>query len=315
MDFLNKLYESNYFGIGLFSVISFLVVTFLVVLFFGKKDEKKRKLEETNSLKIENNNQAFKEVSEAVPVEVPAPVVPTEEIKPVAPINIEPVVPPVVPVNPTPVMPINPLNYENEPLKPVAPIQYEEENNFVENLTVEEPKVELVSPEKEVEIPTTPIEPIRIEPTRYENNVEPKKIEPIRFTIPEEPVKVEPLIKEEETPIITPVIEEPMVMDTYYKPVEKVEPEEIKVPNIDFDAIAKSISKELDELEKSTMNHTEEVKVTPMSEITKKPINQFSSVYVSEPVKNTIKEPIDLPKKIDLPTKKSEEIEPESYSI
>ena len=56
MDFLNKLYESNYFGIGLFAVISFLVVTFLVVLFFGKKDEKKRKLEETNSLKIENNN-------------------------------------------------------------------------------------------------------------------------------------------------------------------------------------------------------------------------------------------------------------------
>lgn len=315
MDFLNKLYESNYFGIGLFAVISFLVVTFLVVLFFGKKDEKKRKLEETNSLKIENNNQAFKEVSEAVPVEVPAPVVPTEEIKPVAPINIEPVETPVAPVNPTPVMPINPLNYENEPLKPVAPIQYEEENNFVENLTVEEPKAELVSPEKEVEIPTTPIEPIRIEPTRYENNVEPKKIEPIRFTIPEEPVKVEPLIKEEETPIITPVIEEPMVMDTYYKPVEKVEPEEIKVPNIDFDAIAKSISKELDELEKSTMNHTEEVKVTPMSEITKKPTNQFSSVYVSEPVKNTVKEPIDLPKKIDLPTKKSEEIEPESYSI
>ena len=27
MDFLNKLYESNYFGIGLFAVIAFLVVT------------------------------------------------------------------------------------------------------------------------------------------------------------------------------------------------------------------------------------------------------------------------------------------------
>ena len=40
MDFLNRLFESEYFGIGLFAVIAFLVVTFLVVLFFGKKDEK-----------------------------------------------------------------------------------------------------------------------------------------------------------------------------------------------------------------------------------------------------------------------------------
>ena len=50
MDFLNKLYESNYFGIGLFAVIAFLVVTFLIVLFFGKKDEKKRKLEATQKI-------------------------------------------------------------------------------------------------------------------------------------------------------------------------------------------------------------------------------------------------------------------------
>ena len=42
MNFLDKLYESNYFGIGLFAVISFLVVTFLIVLFFGKRDEKRR---------------------------------------------------------------------------------------------------------------------------------------------------------------------------------------------------------------------------------------------------------------------------------
>ena len=50
MDFLDKLYSSNYFGIGLFAVIAFLVVTFLVVLFFGKKDEKKRKLVKRGSL-------------------------------------------------------------------------------------------------------------------------------------------------------------------------------------------------------------------------------------------------------------------------
>ena len=49
MNFLDKLYESNYFGIGLFAVISFLVVTFLIVLFFGKRDEKRR-LESTKEL-------------------------------------------------------------------------------------------------------------------------------------------------------------------------------------------------------------------------------------------------------------------------
>ena len=69
MDFLNKLYESNYFGIGLFAVIAFLVVTFLIVLFFGKKDEKKRKLEATQ--KIASNN-TFKETTEPTPVELPA---------------------------------------------------------------------------------------------------------------------------------------------------------------------------------------------------------------------------------------------------
>lgn len=327
MDFLNKLYESNYFGIGLFAVISFLVVTFLIVLFFGKKDEKKRKLEETNNIKLDNNNQAFKETSEAQPVEVPMPQAP------IAPIDIAPIEQtPVAPIEPVPVTPtevetlkepltppLNPINYENEPLKPVAPIHYEEpqaDNSFIDNLTFEEPKV--VEPIKTINVPESPvapIEPIRLEPTKYENTVEPKKVEPVRFNISEEPIKVEPLIKEEEKPIITPIIEEPTINDTYYKPIEKVEVEEIKVPNIDFDAIAKSISKELDELEKSSMNHTENVKVTPMSEITKKPTNQFSSVYVNSSVQNNTKETMDLPKRIDLPTKKSEEIEPESYNI
>lgn len=46
MEFLNKLYSNEYFGIGLFIVISILAFTFLVVLFFGKKDEKARIKEE-----------------------------------------------------------------------------------------------------------------------------------------------------------------------------------------------------------------------------------------------------------------------------
>lgn len=42
MEFLYKLYSNNYFGIGLFIVITVLAFAFLIILFFGKKDEKAR---------------------------------------------------------------------------------------------------------------------------------------------------------------------------------------------------------------------------------------------------------------------------------
>ena len=43
MDFLESLYSIENFGIYLFIIIGILVVLFLVVLFFGRKDQKKRK--------------------------------------------------------------------------------------------------------------------------------------------------------------------------------------------------------------------------------------------------------------------------------
>ncbi len=281
MKFLDKLYESNYFGIGLFAVISFLVVTFLVVLFFGKKDEKKRKLENANSINNINTENTFKEVSVPTPVEVPVQV-------PVAPIeNVTPVM-----VEPEPVAPVNPMDFTSVPVEPVKPVQYEEDNNFVENLSVEEPV--------KVQEPVKPIEPVYLEPTKIET-----------------PISVEPLIKENEAPIITDVIEEPRIKETYYKPIEEPKKEEINVPNIDFDALAASISKELDDLEKTTTKKgIEDIKVTPISEISNikedNKESQFSSVYVSKPAQRT---PIDLPKKIDLPEKKGNDIEPESYNI
>ena len=95
-----------------------------------------------------------------------------------------------------------------------------------------------------------------------------------------------------------------------YKPVEKSkEVEEVKVPNIDFDSLAKSISKELDELENNSLKY-EEIKVTPMSEVTKttapRQPETFSSVYVGTPAKEMTKEEMELPKRIDLPARKSE---------
>lgn len=317
MDFLNKLYESNYFGIGLFAVISFLVVTFLIVLFFGKKDEQKRKENNNNSL------NTFKETNTAIkletPVEVPSgateSVMPVSPIAPVAPINYE------VPVEPKvePVAPITGIINEPAPVveapvvpdvTPVAPI-------------INEPVTPIITE------PVAPVmpnisEPVRVEPVKFEMpaSVEPKVMEPIKITIPEEPVSaptpvIEPIIKEEIKPIITEptVVEAPVINDSYYKPVEKVESENVNVPNIDFEAIAKSISQELDELERNTnKNKYEEIKVTPMSEINRNSSNQFSSVYVNTPVRKE-PEPVGLPKRIDLPTKKDNEIEPENYNI
>lgn len=302
MDFLNKLYESNYFGIGLFAVIAFLVVTFLIVLFFGKKDEKKRKLEATQKLAADNT---FKETTEPTPVEIPANPEPVEPINLEANSIVEPVVmtpnePLVKPVEPvTPIMPTPPINQE-----PINPIK-EEDNHFVDNLSIEEPVRPVIDTPK-VEPIITPVAPmIKDEPV-----VEPpiKVVEPTKIEIPKETITpVEPIIKEEEPKL--EINEEP-VINTYYKPVEKSkEVEEVKVPNIDFDSLAKSISKELDELENNSRKY-EEIKVTPMSEVTKttapRQPETFSSVYVGTPAKEMPKEEIELPKRIDLPARKSE---------
>lgn len=302
MDFLNKLYESNYFGIGLFAVIAFLVVTFLIVLFFGKKDEKKRKLEATQKLAADNT---FKETTEPTPVEIPANPEPVEPINLEANSIVEPVVmtpnePLVKPVEPvTPIMPTPPINQE-----PINPIK-EEDNHFVDNLSIEEPVRPVIDTPK-VEPIITPVVPI----IKDEPVVEPpiKVVEPTKIEIPKETITpVEPIIKEEEPKL--EINEEP-VINTYYKPVEKSkEVEEVKVPNIDFDSLAKSISKELDELENNSRKY-EEIKVTPMSEVTKttapRQPETFSSVYVGTPAKEMPKEEMELPKRIDLPARKSE---------
>lgn len=56
---LEKMYEIPNFGVYLFATIGVLVILFLIVLFLGKKDEKKRKLEE----KIESSQEATPDVS------------------------------------------------------------------------------------------------------------------------------------------------------------------------------------------------------------------------------------------------------------
>ncbi len=57
MEFLYKLYSNNYFGLGLFIVITVLAFSFLIILFFGKKDEKARENAKNNQMvdKVEQN--------------------------------------------------------------------------------------------------------------------------------------------------------------------------------------------------------------------------------------------------------------------
>jgi len=76
MDFLSSLYSNENFGIILFAVISILVLAFLLILFFGKKDQKDRKLAETKKIELENQEQeqasvAFQETEPAKPIEIP----------------------------------------------------------------------------------------------------------------------------------------------------------------------------------------------------------------------------------------------------
>lgn len=311
MEFLNKLYANENFGMGLFCVIIFLVIMFLVVLFLGKKDEKKRKLEETNKLNVVNNDKnAFSETTVATPVEVPA-------VEP-------PIVQSVTPIEP--VIPVEPISYEpTESEKEVMVHSAPNDTNFVDNMSVVEPSVEKVieSPVVEPVIPNTEqasfaandvIEPVISVEQAPINIVEDSTpitpiIEPINIQIPDEVVNVAPTTEE-----IKPIIEEmPISNETYYNPVEPIEATTVDVPAIDFDAIAKSISKELDDLEKESKNSY--VEVTPMEEITT-PISEIKTTNVDEPVKVTVapKTKIELPKKIDLPAKK-DEIEPESYQI
>ena len=117
MEFLYKLYDHEYFGIGLFIVITVLTLLFLLILFFGKKDEKQRKLEETKKLELEQN--AFKESNEVVSdlsvPEIAQPILQPEE--PVQSVSNEMVDIPVIERSiEMPVLSEEPVVVNNEPV-------------------------------------------------------------------------------------------------------------------------------------------------------------------------------------------------------
>ena len=289
MDFLEKLYSNENFGIYLVIAIAVLVVLFFIVLFLGKKDEKKTKelmeAKEKEKALVENNATgpiAIKPVGEQaanespqtisnIPENVAQPVinnkpepittVPTEEVKPVE--NSVPAFKEVTTEVPVEVKPVE---------EPIAP-EVEETPNVILN--------ESVNNDEDIDDETKEFD---FEALADAIN---KELESIKES------------KNVEMPSEPPVIEEPKIENT---PV--IEEKPFAFPN--FETV------EPDKVPEQVINKADEVK--PVIEEKPKMPNVFTSVYVNrneekkEEVKPVKPAPFELPKKIDLP-KKAENIE------
>lgn len=213
MEFLYKLYSNDYFGIGLFIVITILAFSFLVILFFGKKDEKER-----NNKEIENNIENKENTIEETEKE--------EELKAESLESVN------LPVENVPVL---------EPVQETIPEEVPLETDpFVSSNMVL--NTDLINEEKtadtpvEMEMPeTNEEETISTEPSIDDSFA-------INLDLPETPVMDKP--NEEvtidpfdiENPVITnletPVIEEPVQNNIFAEPVEIKEevPKKVTMP-------------------------------------------------------------------------------------
>jgi len=180
MEFLDKIYGYEHFGVLLFSAIGILIVLFAVILFFGKKDEKKREIERTQKLELEKQEKDALAIVNEDPTQLnvePAIEIESEisepALEPIAEPNFgeesvdgaeevasvtEPVFEPVISV---------------EPEIPVAPILE----------PIQEPELALVTEEPKEVVNEPVIEPSTLEVS--EVNAEEFKAEPMDFKIPE----------------------------------------------------------------------------------------------------------------------------------
>ena len=274
MDFLTNLYSNDNFGIILFIVISILVLAFLIVLFFGKKDQKERKLAETKSLEVKNTlaEPAF-----------------TDD-QPTIQLNIDPEVfgtpvPPVI----NEVEEVNPIE-SNEPVIPPIPIMEEQVNNS----PVYHEWNEAIETPSKVEEPNSPP---KIDFDALADSIS-KELESISAMEKEDTLKVEPEIYQENKIEATPIfsVREPEVEKTISvinespqveEPIDKSRYENQERPKIpspnQFSSVFVSKKKEME---------PKEVEI-------QKPIVEEPQVVV--PPIAPAKPNIELPKTIDLP--------------
>lgn len=212
MEFLYRLYGNEYFGIGLFIVITILAFSFLVILFFGKKDEKERNKEIENNVDAE---MAPKEELQAEALEtVDLPVENNTILEPVSEAILEPV---------------NESTTENMSIEidPFVSSNMVLNSNLVEEIKIENPTEVVPETEEKIEeeniFGEMPIEePFNIELNLPEESVEETQkeeetIDPFNIT--------EPVISEFETPVIP----EPVQNDIFAEPKEEA-PKKVVMP-------------------------------------------------------------------------------------
>ncbi len=253
MEFLDKIYGYEYFGIILFSVIMLLIVIFVIILCLGKKDEKKREIERTQQLE----KQALEGFSETTPepttLEVNEPRLSNDEEIEAPLINEIPVVeePVITPILEEVQAPVEPEIPEVAPvLEPIVEPSITPVTNTITDTSLQEESVAtVVEPVIAQEVKLEPVEPT-IDPIA---NEEPKlDIEIPEFNFDE---------------LAASIANELNALEDAEKVVEENKPVETPIVN-------------------------EDVPVTPISEVVKSAIETpkpttapvtFSSVYINKP--------------------------------
>ena len=267
MDFLTKLYSNDNFGIIFFTSISILVLAFLIILFFGKKDQKERKLAETKILNSNDNNAknikeetgefAFQEHTSSTDLKIP--------------------------VQETPIIPVPPIvepSIKEEPILNVTPIF---------EAKVEEPINEVpLPPQTDFDFDalaasiSKELESIGVSEEEEETKIVEPEIQKV-----EEPVNPTPIIAPTIEPMINPSIfatqkvEEPISEIKVEEKMQEIKTDEIKPIGTPAQFSSVFVSKKNEEPKLESASFAEPIKEPEV---------------VAEPPKMEMPKPIDLPK-------------------
>lgn len=271
MNYLEKLYSYEYFPQILFGTIAVLLILLIIVILFGKKDEKIRKEEETKRLELAGLD-AFAEVqSEPIPVEVP--IAEGEPFNTFEDINQEDS--------------FSVVNDEQLDIQENIEAQAQDLVNSAINNSV-------VGVPESIDVPTPTERNDSLMMPDFEIFQEEKKVEANNSAI------------EEEVPLSLSELHQKDDIVSFKE--NDIDLEENKfdatatLPEFNFEELASSINKELDEINKLQEQAVKEdeikelpgqVDVTPIKEVAKfTPSSVFSSVYVNKErdIKSVIEE-------------------------
>ncbi|MBQ9833970.1 MAG: hypothetical protein IJO33_02125 [Bacilli bacterium] len=279
MNFLEKLYSYEYFPQILFATIAILLILLVVVILFGKKDEKVRKEEETRKLELSSLDTFAKEESKPTRLEITSPedTMPKDDSSGSLDMGAEPIISNMIkhPIS-------NEVHDEAQELVENAL------NNSIANDSVITEKNDLVSESTE---------------NTFVDNSESFMIPDFEIFKEEEKAEYQPLGTEngQEVPLSLDELHQKNEDNLVDKEANNVEPmiknnleNTAVLPEFNFDELASSISKELDEINKLQEQANEQrekeedvipnkIDVTPIKEVTKfTPSSVFSSVYVNK---------------------------------